>query len=79
MSDVEYTASGELPKVGEWHYSLYLAAAMDSGPRLAAKHMVVREMPDGQMEHKGPYVSQGSAENIALALNIAERMRERLG
>jgi hypothetical protein len=79
VSDVTYTASGEPPKVGEWHYSLHLSAGLDSGPRIVAKHYVVRELPSGEMEQKGPYVSQGSAENIALALNIALRMAGQLG
>jgi hypothetical protein len=75
---VTFSGTGPPAKVGEWAYALHLAAAMDSGPRIVAKHVVVRELPNGEMEQKGPYVSQQAAELIAKALNISVRMAEQL-
>jgi hypothetical protein len=63
----------------EWGYSLELAAGLDSGPRLVSKHWVIRELPDGEMERRGPFVSQVAAENVAKALNIAIRMEGLIG
>jgi hypothetical protein len=76
--EVTVTGTGPPAKVGEWGYALHLSTAMDSGPRLVAKHMICRELPSGDYEQKGPYVSQAAAENIAKALNIAERMAKEL-
>ena len=79
MSD-KVTVSGTGPpvKAGEWAYALHLSTALDSGPRIVAKHYVIRELPSGEYEQKGPYVSQRAAELVAKALNISERMAEQI-
>jgi hypothetical protein len=68
---IDTTSSGSAPEPGEWSYSLHiLASQVDNRPVLVCRHMVTREIGNGEMDERGPYDTEEHAKLIAGMLNM---------